>query len=358
MSDERRGLPSASILARLYKCPGSWHKAKGLPDLARPETEEWAETGNRIHLWLESPDLVELTADEMKVADRTIEQRDKLVYQIYPNWANEGGTIFTERRLWLESQVSFHQLFSGQNDFSAVAQDGKSALIVDYKSNRGEHESSESNLQLRAQAVLLWVFLDRKPDLIHVAIVQPLVSKPVLCAYDRASLEASEEQVRDILAKADAPDAPLVPGKAQCQYCPARLQCDVAWKESVGAVAEKNAAFQDAAGLSKMLDQWALAKVIGKDLEHRAKELLKQNPAAIPNWGLKPTGATRTIPDPYALYNALHRAHLVKSPNDFIKRFCKVGIGDLEKTLTKEVVADVAGPLIKSDDKDPSLKRL
>jgi CRISPR/Cas system-associated exonuclease Cas4 (RecB family) len=215
--DERQGLPSASGIHRIAACPGSWRLEKGQPDTTSAESE----SGTRIHAWLAGEAKFDTLTEEEKeigqlcetVAARVVGRWERDVSDSLPS------AQIREKRNWFV--VDEVRVMSGQADL--IVLNGGHALILDYKTGRGEVEDPSMNLQLRTLAVLV----DQDElESVTVGIIQPLAtSEPKLCRYDRAALAIARQEILSILSIARNPDAPLIPGERQCKYCRAALVC-------------------------------------------------------------------------------------------------------------------------------------
>jgi hypothetical protein len=329
VTDEREGLPSASTIERLAACPGSLRMSRGIPEYSTPQMREWADSGERIHLWLEAPDFVPLEdPDELAVAERCAHQRDEHVRQVFEEVE---PIIFKENRLWLHHPDG-RKRFSGRLDFTAIFKDV--ALVDDYKTNRGDIAEASTNLQLRAHAVLTWLESERKLKTIYAGKVQPLVdSHPELCKYGTAELEASLAELIGILVEAEKPDAPLKAGH-QCKFCPAKLVCPSARKmlEEVSQVEPAMIKAADGKELSRLLDLFAACGPIIETGQAFAKELLKVNPNAIPSWSLKANAPLHPIRDPQVAWG---RAAEDGMPMEQFMTCVTVGKGDMEDMLKR-----------------------
>lgn len=330
--DTREGLPSASLLERLWLCPGSWNMGRGLPELTTPETRAWAESGNRIHLWLEAPDAIDLAAhpEELEVAERCLEQQSELLAQVFGAYAP--GTVYREERFWYDT--GSRKRFSAKLDFAAIG--GQTALVIDYKTSRGEVTESARNLQLRSQAVLLWIKMRRAAEAICTAIVQPLAGKPELCRYGPDDLQAAEQELVHILDATEQPGAPLRAGEKQCRFCSAQLKCPAAARVLRDVAEADLPAVEQLAGadLATLLDKCRLAKRVMKTAEAHAKESLRENPTSIPGWSLKAGAPQREITNAFGLFETLFQAGLMDR-DTFLRECVSVGIGAVEKALAR-----------------------
>ncbi len=372
-NDERGGLPSASIIERLALCPGSLRASKGLPEILSPEMKRYAETGDRVHLYCEAPDFIDLTnwPDELEVGQKCLKIRDDLIQSIFGK--SPSITESKETRLWLYGLSSrIVKLFSGKSDYTA--HDDKSLLVVDYKSGRGDQEDASSNLQLRSLLVLKWIDLGRPYITGYTAIIQPLVShKPEVCKYDPESLPLAEQEIRAVLDFAGKSHAPIVAGERQCRFCPARLKCPAAG-EVLQQIANEDVTKLlgiDPKDMATLLDRCDTAETIIKAARSHAKAHLKLNPSCIPGWTLTPNAPTRHIEDAEGAFNAMLSFGVTSEM--FLKQCVTVKIGGLEKAakeiaekrgdkcsakMAKDIVNTNCKKFITEKPKEPSLERV
>ncbi len=315
-TDERGGKPSASALNRLANCPASWNLSKGMPD--EPSGPE-AESGRRIHKWLETgdnDDWLAMSDEEQEVAERCEQQAHQLVAEFLP--ARDVTFIATEVRLALNSEGNVFDvvrsnapqyIFSGQADRIVVA--GDSAIVIDYKSLRGDHSHAMDNEQLRGLAVLAarrWAL-----KYVRVAIVQPLAGPPTVADYSTQALAASYDWLRHILAKlpyATEDDARV--GK-WCHYCRAKTACKAFLARPAEAVTAITTAIDGtdkvspetmamvARGMSNDHLAWHLdqLRLVGWYVDTIKKEALARLSAGvrIDGWQAKETAGRETITD-------------------------------------------------------------
>ena len=363
-TDERDGLPSASSMERIALCPGSVNASRGLAEIKTPEMQAMGESGDRIHLWLEAPGFIDLVDEERERAEEIASQRNALIAE----QGFMGGKEMAEQRLWLTEKGK--RRYSARLDYNITL--GKRSLVVEYKSGYGDQTESARNLQLRSQAVVLeWnQQAKNKSDEIVVAVIQPLVSsKPDVAVYTSSDIASARSQIRRFLDASEQPDAPRVPGKKQCQFCNAKLKCPEAQKV-VGSLDTEALIGVTPEQLSVLLDRCDVAAGIIDATRAQAKALLAINPDAIPNWKLGKPGNMRVVPEPFKLYEALYANELIDK-DSFIKS-CKVGIGDLEKTIyaylkaadrkkTKKEIDEALAAfpdLIVKKPKQPSIERI
>ena len=361
--DPRGGMPSASAIGQVEACPASQRLQRGLTDLRNDDEREWAASGDRIHKWLEGKELVNLDADELDVAERCLRDRDEIISTLAGQGTFVTGEpiqVFTETRIWWPRAGK--RRTSGQADFTQVQ--GSVALVVDYKTSYGDQPASADNLQLRTLAVLTWRKHPGVTD-VHVAIIQPLVGKPVVCHYDLAALEASERQLDHILTLADDGDAKPVAGH-HCRFCRAKLTCPAALAvvDQVAAV-PKNVELTGPQ-LAALLDKVAVAGMVGEAAKTLAKTRLAADIASVPGYGLESSGSTSTIDDVAAVHAGLVSAGYLDTPT--FLTCIKIVKGDAEKAIAlfkkvklsvaKDCFKTVAEPHTTTKEKAKSLVKL
>lgn len=223
--DERRGVPSASGMDRLMNCPPSFDMERHAP---KEEPSEDAASGTRIHAvlaLLASEDT--LNAAEFATFEMCAEQAERVV-------AEWGGTDTTptirEQRLGLtllgtvldvtpDSKASF--IFTGQADFILIKDD--SALVIDYKTGRGDTAEAVHNAQLASLAVLVWKRF--KVSAVRVVIIQPLAGKPTVADYTTNALTLAEGWLQNTLLQASTSTPEEARAGEHCKWCKAKAGC-------------------------------------------------------------------------------------------------------------------------------------
>lgn len=351
--DPRRGVPSCSAFARLEACPRSFTLSIGQPETSSAD----ADSGTRIHKWLETQDDADwqaLSDAEQETAERCYEQREAMVR----DWmVAEGGpvTVTREQRLGMtllgnvvevtpESKARF--LFTGQADLTLVDSAGR-ALVIDYKTGRGEAPVAKDNPQLRGLAAL--VGRRHRSAEVVVAIVQPWAGPPSVAAFYDEGIEAGASWAAAVAGNAINGDR-LEPRAGEwCQYCPAKSVCpalreaatsapdalsvetlpadpDVAKSAMIARVVELPAA--DLARLlhGRRLVQWYLNAI-----EAAARIRLGKG-EAIPGFALKETRGKRELADAQKAFDAL--APLGLTPADMLAA-CKASLPKIEAAVRK-----------------------
>ena len=325
MTDERRGVPSASGLERVALCPGSWPLEQQCP----PEEElSFAAEGTLIHSVLagEIPGDA-LTADQQWVVDQCRDLEERVV----ASFGMDDAEIEREVRLWFDDPA-----FSGKPD--AIYRLGGKILCLDYKSGRGAVPSADGNWQMRALAVLAARHYGATEVL--VAIIQPRAKESLtICQYNESSLRQAEQMIAGIVRDSLSTDAPRVPGDKQCRYCRAKSICPEIRNEALSIITPEalvagSVTLPALTGeqLAEILPKCDLAEQVIKGAREQAKNLLASG-GDIPGYGLKEGASRREIPDAQKAFAALDD---IITPAEF-QAVCSVGLSKLEKLYGEKV---------------------
>jgi hypothetical protein len=238
--DPRRGVPSCSSLARLDACPASWHLSKGLPDVVG----EAAESGTRIHLALEqlgrfSEYTVELTEDEKNTVEMCWSQARKIMREY------DSGVEHYELRLGMTPPPSCSVVrvtdtcklpveITGQADVIAIQ--GDRAIVLDYKTGRGDVDHAADNAQLRGLSVL--VAKHFRVSHVRVAIVQPWSGPPTIADYEKQALQHASHWLNIVLQQVEHATLDTLRPGDHCQYCKAKAVCPALRKQALEPVVE------------------------------------------------------------------------------------------------------------------------
>lgn len=292
MSDERHGLPSASSAHRYALCPGSFLLEQSIqqPDVSGAD----AQIGNRIHGYL-AGEGISLNEEETRIATDCRLQEVELAKAVFP--FKENLQRMREKRLW-DYDGNFNRSWSGKPD--VVYHDESRALVIDYKTGRGEVQHATGNVQLRALAVL--VNISRGPFTeITVAIIQPLAGEPTTCTYGAKDLIRAESEISQLMIDIRNPGQPRNPSTEACRYCKAKEICP----EARGVV-EHLPALVPRDGLeivmtpeqiAVFLEKVPLAEAVIEAVRGKARRMLEAK-QEIPGWRLKPGAIRETITNP------------------------------------------------------------
>jgi CRISPR/Cas system-associated exonuclease Cas4 (RecB family) len=292
--NERANLPSASSAHRYALCPGSFLLEQQAPP---EETNEDAELGHRIHAWLAS-DPIQLSPDELELAERCREQAHALIQE---HMDGGHGQTVREERIWAFDD-DFAKSWSGKPDL--VVHNSTRAIVIDFKTGRGDVEDSVNNLQLRALAVL--VADQYAVEWVTVAIVQPHAGPPSVCHYGPDCLTTATIEVSQLMRRVLQPNHPRIPSAAACQYCRAKSICPEAQAtvNTLPTLVTRQGREITMTGeqIARFLELAPVAEDAIEAVRALAKRRLGEDPGAVPGWGLKPGAERQTITDPEAVF--------------------------------------------------------
>lgn len=290
---ERENLPSASSAHRYALCHGSFILEQQAPEQTPSDD---AALGNRVHAWL-AGERVQLEPDELDLAMRCKAQADELI----ATHVDGGRMSEREVRIWAFDD-QFRKAWSGKPDLIVI--NGDRALVIDYKTGRGDVEEATGNLQLRALAVL--VADQYAVEEVVTAIVQPLAGPPSVAIYGHADLAVAAIQMHELMARVRKPGQPRNPSESACRYCKAKSICP-----DVQATVEKLPALVTRTGreiamtgeqIARFLELAPVAEDAIEAVRGLAKRRLAEDPASVPGWALKPGATRETITKPEELF--------------------------------------------------------
>lgn len=204
-------------------CPGSANAEQGLPDTESPDSER----GSRLHDVMKTIAL-QLAAGK-KVADIEYEplemDDDRMVVTCIEKFETviRGfyGTVF------MDVEKQFSMPFLGDDVFGTldwlVYQPFGKGYLRDYKFGFSPVTPATHNLQLRAYALAAMTEYELQECVVDVS--QPARDWQTTRTYYAADVAENIAGLKAIIDAARKPDAPLIPGKKQCQYCKAKAQC-------------------------------------------------------------------------------------------------------------------------------------
>lgn len=325
MTDERKGLPSASSWRRYESCAGSWQleqEAARIGQSAHVESEDAAK-GDRIHAWLAGQKL-ELVESEATTAAFLKERADWQVERIF-----EGKEYqqLREKRLWLH--LDGKPALSGR--FDVVSYTNELALVQDYKC--GFSEPAEDNAQLKVLAVLIALNLPSVKE-----VVVQLVSGPygvTEARYSLSELSAAYEDIVATLRKIDAPDAPFSPSPEACKFCGAKLICQAVKDQIVKPLTklQMSALPADGPRAAKLLDEVEIMAGLLKEIKKFYAAKFEDPAYTIPGYQMVPGNTVREVTD-----WEVARSRLSKFlPIEQLNSAADYRLGELEKSLGKEL---------------------
>lgn len=340
MSDERNGLPSASSMERYKLCPGSYAAERGLPDTTSAD----AETGNRIHAVLAGETVAPpLNDDEERTMEACRSQATALLDTLLPH----RDEMHLERRYWWNSE------WSGKPDMVAIDTAQGHAVVIDYKTGRGDVTEAAGNMQLRALAIL--VSAEHWPERVTVAIVQPLAGAVSVCEYGPDELLQAHNEIKAVIASIHQPDAVRRPSAKACKYCKAKAACPEARSlvETLPAEVSRDGhqIVMSPERMAAFLEIAPAAEAVIEAVRAKARRMIADDPNAVPGWTLKPGAERETITDPTTVYNRASAAGVnseafmacVNITKTKLKDAVKAATGDKGKALDARMESILAG---------------
>lgn len=218
-TDERGGLPSASVAEREYHCPGSRSACKLAP---KQKAAAITIEGQEIHSALEKEDPAGLDDEGARIFDEIRGQ----AFQSHQAWLDSfdssGKTITrdVEKRLWFKNDKGENVISAKLDVFWTC---GDHAFAIDYKSGFLSPTPSARNFQLRVQALCLQQNYGVKH--IRMATVHSRIRTAYdACDYTAEDLEYARQELLLADWKCNQEDAPRSAGD-WCRYCGARAFC-------------------------------------------------------------------------------------------------------------------------------------
>lgn len=336
MSTVKEKMLFSSALERRFLCPGSAAVEAKYP--YSTERSPAAQEGEWLHEATYNA-LKGLPMQPEKAPKLTEEQEQCVNYcieQMKPYTDDKSYTMITEYQLDLEAQK---RLNKPRIDVGFILA-GERIVIFELKFGSGFVKHPRWNWQTKDYAQGAWLTFGGKE--VEVVILQPRAPDEQDwrrgTTFDADELGKIGDEVMDIVNRACEPDAALVPGTEQCQWCRAKQEC-VARKRVIDTIPQH---LTTSAALDAMqpIDRYHLVeKVLAaqawlKDYKLAIDEYMLDG-GEIPGWEL---GEARTRPkwrDDIETMTTLREAALKKGldPEKLILPEKPVGITEARKIL-------------------------
>ncbi len=297
--DEREGLPSASGIETIKLCPGSFNYKKLFPRVESGDANE----GTIRHDLIEQVIVGDLAIDD--ITDQQQHECTSRALMILKKIEKEIGvgtfdTQWLEKRVWLNHGED--KLYSAKYDLLRCYRTGDSYvhLLVDWKTLYGDHTPAQNNIQLLAQAMAVYRN-SSEVSKIYCALAEPFPTPTYsLVEYSPDRLDELESMLREVVGKANDPDAPRQPGLKQCKYCDGLAYCPEVKEEieKASAVKAEETDLATALELAVLADKWATA------VKSRARGSLNDG-GEIEGWKLRSSGSVKSIKDADACAKAI-----------------------------------------------------
>jgi Protein of unknown function (DUF2800) len=301
--DPRKGWTSASNADADLACPGRHLAQKNTPH----QTSADAEFGKGVHAALATNDPSKLTTEQLDIYESCVAIETRFVDQLFGPEKAKCKT-FVEQRFWVKVKArNGDGYFSHSGQPDKVYRLGPRGLIIDYKSLASQVAESATNGQLRDYVCLAAGNLMLTE--IMAIVIQPLITTdPVPCLYDKTSIKQAEDEMFARVRRSNDPASPRVAGEVQCKFCLAKPNCKEygVW---AAALLPARVALPDLPVAEWTVDQRiAFCEGVGaveqwiSDNKEAMKQLLTDNPDAVPGFYLKPGAVRELVSDPEALF--------------------------------------------------------
>jgi hypothetical protein len=316
MNDPRKGQTSASSAQADALCHGRHLAQVGMPETRSKDSD----FGDAIHLALSKvpnppsldglcalAEFAALTPAQQEIAESCLKIELEKVHDFFGETTPQAiGRCFREQRLWVKVAPSIEH--SGQVD--AFYRLGPRGLVIDYKSLAGDKPVAPENLQLRDLVCL--VSGHYMVSQVGCVIVQPLAThSPNPCLYEKEDIVRSTQEMFERVLASNNPQAPRVPGEAQCEFCRAKPKCpeynrwaalglpipaNLVDVPVLNWTAEQRVSFCDNFDIAQdwLNSCWEFMEVG-----------MKKDPSFVPGYMLKPNSPMRPVNNPQELFNRL-----------------------------------------------------
>jgi hypothetical protein len=330
--------PRASKVGLISLCPGSHQLSAAVPDAYALKESDAAAMGTTLHACMAAVEPYEhgvafgLPDYELGLITRAIDWEDSTVRTFIAG--HPGGNHSTE----------------AEHAFPPIALDGvpqdlhptghadrmvwndEHGLIIDYKFGRAPLEREILAPQLLTYAAAM---LDEYPRLLAVEVVayHTIEDAEYYEVVNRSDLVAIKGRLAAIIL-ATQEKAPLfVPGRLQCQHCPASGVCDVAHREmrQLVRLAGRSLAEKSPEDRARFADMCKLVRGLADTGLDAVKGQLQIAPGSIPGWRLKER-QVRVIENQRGAVMAL--TELIET-EDFLDT-CRLSITKLEGVFVEQ----------------------
>ena len=319
-----------SSLKRRELCPGSFRMEKDLPGF---ETEHAAE-GTMLH-----GQIAELIQKRIANAEIDETQYDERVINAYRYLCNiiNSGTLKVEKIL-VEYNMRFCycgiEKFHGTADVVIVCSDR--VIIIDWKFGHREVDDAESNSQGAGYAVMAMKEFGK--EIAEVHFFNPTIWQQTSTVFtDR---NAIAKYLMGVIARAEKPDAPVIPSDDACRYCKAMHHgvCPAIAKttELMVSKAEKIVPLPALSVLSEdelceLKEKILLIDKLSDRVDAELRRRIETN-GFCGVWIIKEKSGGREVKNIQEAYKASGM-----SPNEFLENSCTCSISKLEKYFSKKM---------------------
>lgn len=282
--DIRHGLPSASGIDRIMRCPGSWEAEKAFEQ----EESSHSRAGTDIHAVLEGKKPIsELTESGKVTAERIMNLEGELVER----YSLQAAEVHRERRLF-RINGDFERLWSGQSDVIFVKK--PLCVVINYKTGWYEPIAIDQNWQMIAECALAAEYFNC--DYIVGVLLHPNAGKGKQTrVFNRQELSLLATAIDDAAVMAQQENAQRIPGIEQCHFCRANAACPAAQKQLIMHASEIDLSRMTPEQRGQRLRIFKMADAIIKSQREDLKDMLKKDKKSVFGWTLTKGKTERTL---------------------------------------------------------------
>lgn len=242
---------SASTAHRWFACPGSVALCESLPPA--PESE-YAREGTRAHellemylrRWTEGHDDFAESSTWQEAPKEMREAVTECVdYVVDLMDEHEDAQLYLEKQFQIPSVAAPGDVW-GTSDIVIYVPSWQLVYVIDYKHGAGKivdvgtRENPNKQLMFYAYGVVS-SFPDWDVTEVVLSIVQPRVNHADNCCYKELCVPVADVEIFYVQIEAEIteclhPQAQLVPGEEQCQFCSAAVSCPAREKMALAVI--------------------------------------------------------------------------------------------------------------------------
>lgn len=363
---QNHSILSASASHRWLHCPPSARLETAYPD----QSSEYAKEGTLAHSLAETE--LRYLFGEIKLQEYLLKkseiEADPLYSEAMPQYVQSYiDSVSSEIDYLCEKygKENVRAYVEYKVDFSAYAPEGfgtadclvcfpEGFLVFDLKYGQGVKVEAWDNPQLKlyglgilAEQELVW---GKNP--VTCYICQPRLEITSVASYKYEELKKWGEEIKPLADLAYRGQGIMEIG-SWCRFCKHRLNCERQREEALSVVALPEPQALRMEALVELLNKKEAIMSYLKDLEQLALEKVRDHGEQIPGYKLVAGRTVRKYGDPEAVASALLKAGYASSA--IYKKPELLGIGDMEKLITKPVFKELLGDLVIKPEGAPTL---
>ncbi len=292
---------SPSSLERLSTCPASYLAGLAVEEIQ--SENNYADIGTLRHKIIETEDFtLSNDMEDIECAENGIEFMNAI--------KKEHSAYEIQKEISLEIRDKDKIITEGTADVVMLAPNR--AVLIDWKTMRGDYTEAKHNLQLKAYSIGIMQRFNVSE--VHAYLAMP--AKNSFTDFVFKDEKALLKEIKQVIKKAKGKNPKFNPTPKACQYCNARNSCNARLNQmdylakntfDFGTISDEN--------LIKLFDSYQVIKPLEKPIKAEIKKRMELKPVEFTselvdttiadNFYLKPVTKTRKIKDTKAFYNDL-----------------------------------------------------